>query len=145
LGEVRLPRQLVSHNSTMRQAIGAIRRNEQTRGFLLDVMRETVNVGRARGVTLAKDYADMRVEFCDVLPAEMTASIYQDLVPGNRLELPRLTGSVLELVEQMGISVSRNRAAADILALTKRQRPQLGMNRGRVVVRKPAFLTALCA
>jgi 2-dehydropantoate 2-reductase len=86
----------------MRQPIGAIRRNEQTRGFLLDVMRETVNVGRARGATLAANYADKQLEFCDTLPADMTASMYQDLLRGNRLELPRLSGSVAELGEQMG-------------------------------------------
>jgi 2-dehydropantoate 2-reductase len=108
---------LSATTATMRQPIGAIRRNEQTRGFLLDVMRETVNVGRARGVTLAKDYADKRLEFCDTLPAEMTASMYQDLLRGNRLELPWLSGSVAELGEQMGIPVPRNRAVTDILAL----------------------------
>lgn len=107
---------LSATTATMRQPIGAIRSNEQTRGFLLDVMRETVNVGRARGVTLAKDYADKRLEFCDTLPAEMTASMYQDLLRGNRLELPWLSGSVAELGEQMGIPVPHNRAVTDILA-----------------------------
>ena len=108
---------LSATTATMRQPIGAIRRNEQTRGFLLDVMCETVNVGRACGVPLAKDYADKRLEFCDTLPAEMTASMYQDLLRGNRLELPRLSGSVAELGEQMGIPVPRNRAVTDIRAL----------------------------
>ncbi|QNI34729.1 2-dehydropantoate 2-reductase [Alloacidobacterium dinghuense] len=108
---------LSATTATMRQPIGAIRTNEQTRGFLLDVMRETVNVGRARGVTLAKDYADQQLEFCDTLPAEMTASMYQDLLRGNRLELPWLSASVAELGEKMGIPVPRNRAVTDILAL----------------------------
>jgi 2-dehydropantoate 2-reductase len=108
---------LSATTATIRQPISAIRSNPQTRGFLLDVMRETVNVGRARGVTLAADYADRRLEFCDTLPAEMTASMYQDLLRGNRLELPWLSGSVAELGEQMGIAVPRNRAVSDILAL----------------------------
>jgi 2-dehydropantoate 2-reductase len=80
-------------------------------------MRETVNVGRARGVALPEDYADKRLEFCDTLPAEMTASMYQDLLRGNRLELPWLSGSVADLGEQLGIAVPRNRAVTDILAL----------------------------
>jgi len=108
---------LSATTATIRQSIGVIRSNAQTRGFLLDVMRETVNVGRASGVTLAADYADRRLEFCDTLPAEMTASMYQDLHRGNRLELPWLSGSVAELGEQMGIAVPRNRAVSDILAL----------------------------
>ena len=108
---------LSATTATIRQPIGAIRSNAQTRGFLLDVMRETVIVGRSRGVALAADYADKRIEFCDTLPAEMTASMYQDLLRGNRLELPWLSGSVVELGEQMGIPVPRNRAVSDILAL----------------------------
>jgi 2-dehydropantoate 2-reductase len=108
---------LSATTATIRQPIGVIRSNAQTRGFLLDVMRETVNVGRASGITLAADYADRRLEFCDTLPAEMTASMYQDLHRGNRLELPWLSGAVAELGEQMGIAVPRNRAVSDILAL----------------------------
>jgi 2-dehydropantoate 2-reductase len=108
---------LSATTATIRQPIGAIRSNAQTRGFLRDVMRETVIVGRSRGVALAADYADKRIEFCDTLPAEMTASMYQDLHRGNRLELPWLSGAVAELGEQMGIAVPRNRAVSDILAL----------------------------
>jgi 2-dehydropantoate 2-reductase len=108
---------LSATTATIRQPIGVIRSNAQTRGFLLDVMRETVIVGRSRGVALAADYADKRIEFCDTLPAEMTASMYQDLHRGNRLELPWLSGAVAELGEQMGIAAPRNRAVSDILAL----------------------------
>jgi 2-dehydropantoate 2-reductase len=90
---------LSATTATIRQPIGAIRSNAQTRAFLLDGMRETVSVGRARGVALPEDHADKRSEFCDTLPAEMTASMYQDLLRGNRLELPWLSGSVAELGE----------------------------------------------
>jgi 2-dehydropantoate 2-reductase len=108
---------LSATTATIRQPIGAIRSNAQTRGFLLELMREAVNIGRARGVALSENYADERLEFCDTLPAEMTASMYQDLLRGNRLELPWLSGSVAELGEQMRIPVPRNRAVTDILAL----------------------------
>jgi 2-dehydropantoate 2-reductase len=109
---------LSATTTTIRQPIGAIRSNAQTRGFLLDLMmRETVNVGPARGVVVPENYADKRLEFCDSLPAEMTASMYQDLLRGNRLELPWLSGSVAQLGEQMRIPVPRNKAVTDILAL----------------------------
>jgi 2-dehydropantoate 2-reductase len=108
---------LSAATATIRQPIGAIRSNAQARGFLLDLMRETVNVGRARGVALPENYADKRLEFCDTLPAEMTTSMYQDLLRGNRLELPWLSGSVAEMGEEMRIPVPRNRAVTDILAL----------------------------
>jgi ketopantoate reductase len=47
---------LSATTATIRQPIGVIRTNPQTRGFLLDVMRETVNVGRSRGVALPEDH-----------------------------------------------------------------------------------------
>jgi len=103
--------------TTMRQPIGPIRRHANTRAFLLDVMRETVTVGRARGVALPEDFAETRLAFCDTLPAEMMASMYHDLTRGNRLELPWLSGAVVEFGRQLGIPVSCNRAIADILAL----------------------------
>jgi len=46
------------------------------------------------------------------------ASMLQDLLRGNRLELPWLSGAVAEQGRQMGIPVPRNRAVADILALS---------------------------
>jgi len=47
--------------TTIRKPIGPIRENEQTRAFLLDVMREVVAVGRAHGVDLPGDYAEVRL------------------------------------------------------------------------------------
>ena len=78
----------------MRQPIGAIKSNPQTRRFLLDVMRETVTGGRARRVALPEDYAEMRFECCDTSPAEMTASMLQDLLRRNRRSYP---GSAAQL------------------------------------------------
>lgn len=108
---------LSATTTAMRQPIGAIRGNAQARNFLLGVMREAVNVGRARGVVLPEDYVEQRLEFCETLPSEMTASMYQDLLRGNRLELPWLSGAVAQLGEQTGVPVSLNRAVTDILAL----------------------------
>jgi 2-dehydropantoate 2-reductase len=108
---------LSATTTVMRQPIGAIRSNAQARNFLLGVMLEAVNVGRARGVALPEDYAEQRLAFCDTLPAEMTASMYQDLLRGNRLELPWLSGAVAQLGEQTSVPVPLNRAVTDILAL----------------------------
>jgi 2-dehydropantoate 2-reductase len=103
--------------ATMRQPIGVIRANEHARGFLLDVMRETVNVGRAVGVELAEDFADNRLAFCDTLPAGMVASMYQDLVRGNRLELPWLSGAVVDIGQQTKVPTPCNRGIVDILSV----------------------------
>jgi 2-dehydropantoate 2-reductase len=103
--------------ASMRSSIGPIRANPQARGFLLDVMRETVAVGRAMGVPLAEDFAEQRLAFIDNLPPQMTASMQGDLARGNRLELPWLSGAVVELGGKLGVATPLNRAVCDILAL----------------------------
>jgi 2-dehydropantoate 2-reductase len=101
--------------TAMRQPIGVIRENKQTRSFLLDLMREVVEVGRAKGIQLAIDYAQDRLAFCDTLPATMTSSMHHDLDHGNRLELPWLSGGVVTLSNTLGVATPLNRAVSDIL------------------------------
>jgi len=103
--------------TTMRKSLGPIRSNPQTRAFFLDVMREVVAVGRAHGVALPEDYADVRMKFAEELPADMTASMHHDLEKGNRLEVRWLSGGVVELGKAKGVPTPLNRAIADILAL----------------------------
>jgi 2-dehydropantoate 2-reductase len=103
--------------ASMRAPIGPIRANSQARGFLLDVVREAVTVGRAMGVALPADYADQRMTFIDTLPERMTASMEGDLARGNRLELPWLSGAVVELGVSLGVPTPLNRAIRDVLAL----------------------------
>ena len=101
----------------IRTPIGPIRSNAQTRAFLLDVMREVVAVGRAKGVALAPDYAEKRLAFCDTVPAAMTSSMAVDLERGNRLEVPWLSGGVVKLGAALSTPAPLNRAISDILAL----------------------------
>lgn len=103
--------------ASMRSPIGPIRANRQARGFLLDVVREAVTVGRAIGVGLPADYAEQRMAFIDTLPAEMTASMQGDLARRNRLELPWLSGAVVELGARLGVPTPLNRAIRDVLAI----------------------------
>jgi len=103
--------------TTMRQTIGPIRSNPQTRAFLHDVMREVVAVGRAHGVALPEDYAQVRLQLADDVAPEMTSSMHHDLQRGNRLEVRWLAGGVVELGQAKGIATPLNRAIADILAL----------------------------
>jgi 2-dehydropantoate 2-reductase len=108
---------LSATSTTMRQTIGPIRSNPQTRAFLLDVMREVVAVGRAHGVRLAEDYAEARLTFCDGLPSEMTSSMHSDLERGSCLEVQWLSGGVVELGKAVNVQTPLNRAVSDILAL----------------------------
>jgi 2-dehydropantoate 2-reductase len=108
---------LSATTTTMRMPIGPIRSNPQTRAFLLEVMRETVAVGRAHGVALPEDYAENRIAFADGLPADMTSSMHHDLDRGNPLEVNWLSGGVVQLGRAKGVPAPANRAVCDILAL----------------------------
>ena len=103
--------------ASMRSTLGPIRANPQTRDFLRDVIGEVVAVGRALGIPLAENFAEQRMAMIEALPPQMTASMQGDLARGNRLEVPWLSGAVVEMGKQVGVSTPLNRAVFDILAL----------------------------
>ncbi len=110
--------------ATIRKTLGPIRDNLQTRLFLRDVMAEVVAVGRAEGVALPENYADVRLAMTDTLLPEMTSSLHNDLERGNRLEVPWLAGAVVARGQALGVATPLNRAIADILALHANGRAQ---------------------
>jgi 2-dehydropantoate 2-reductase len=78
-------------------------------------MREVVAVGRAKGVPLRPDFAEDRLAFCDTIPAAMTSSMQVDLERGNRLELPWLSGAVVDFGAQLGVPTPANAAIVEAL------------------------------
>ena len=108
---------LSGSTTTMRSTIGPIRDHPQTRAFLHELMKETVAVGRAHGVDLAQDYSDQRLAFVDTMSADMTSSMHHDLNGGKPLEVPWLSGGVVQLGLEVGVPTPANRAVWDILAL----------------------------
>lgn len=103
--------------SATRKTIGPVRANPRTRALLLQIMKETVAVGRAQGVNLPEDFAEKRLAFVDSLPAEMTSSMHNDLEAGKRLELDWLSGGVVELGKAANVPTPMNGAVSAILAL----------------------------
>lgn len=95
--------------------IGPIRDDERQRAMLREAMLEVVEVGRARGVGLAEDFADDRVAFCDTLPATMTSSMASDLARGHRLELPWLSGAVVDMGAVLGVPTPVNASIVEAL------------------------------
>jgi 2-dehydropantoate 2-reductase len=100
-----------------RRSIGPIRSHQRSRAFLREIMREVVDVGRARGISLDQSFADDRLAFIDTLPDGMIASMYTDLQRGNRLEMPWLSGKVVELGAQMNVPTPANGFVTDALSL----------------------------
>jgi 2-dehydropantoate 2-reductase len=102
--------------SKFRLPIGPIREDSEKRAMLLESMREVVTVGRAKGVPLRLDFAEDRLAFCDTLPAAMTSSMEVDLERGKRMELPWLSGTVVQLGAQFGVPTPANTAIVAELA-----------------------------
>ena len=98
---------LLSSNAGMmalaRQPIGALRDDPDMRPIFLAAYREVVAVGLAKGVALPADAVEKVVDFTNHAPAAMKASMALDLERGNRLEVPWLSGKVVELGRQYGI------------------------------------------
>jgi 2-dehydropantoate 2-reductase len=101
--------------SKFRTPIGPIRESPEKRAMLFETMREVVAVGRAKGVALRPDFAEDRLAFCDTIPAKMTSSMQVDLERGNRLELPWLSGAVVDLGAQLGVPTPANTAIVEAL------------------------------
>lgn len=87
-----------------RQPIGAIRDDPDLRAVLEAAMREADAVGRARGVALSEGFVDRQLAFADGLPAEMRSSMLNDLLAGNRLEAPWLSGAVARMAKEAGLA-----------------------------------------
>lgn len=107
---------LSATTSGVRRPVGVVRANETSRALLLDVMREVVAVGRARGVDLAPDFPENRLAFIDTLPAAMTSSMHGDLERGSRLEVDWLSGGVVRMGADLGVPTPLNRAIVALLA-----------------------------
>jgi 2-dehydropantoate 2-reductase len=94
--------------SVARQPIGVLRTDDDLRATLEAAMREAWAVGRAQGVALADDFIVQLMRFTDGLPAEMKSSMLNDLVAGNRLEAPWLSGAVARMAAAAGIPAPVN-------------------------------------
>jgi 2-dehydropantoate 2-reductase len=60
-------------------------------------------VGRAKGVALPDNAIETVLSLTDHLPPHQKPSMALDLERGNRLELPWLSGKVVELGKKLGV------------------------------------------
>ena len=86
-----------------RQPIGKLRDDPDMRPIFMAAYREVVAVALAKDVALPADAVEKVVEFTNHAPAAMKASMAVDLERGNRLEVPWLSGKIVELGKQHGI------------------------------------------
>ena len=92
-----------------RTTMGPILADPDTRRMFINIMRETLKVGQAKGVALDDGYIAQRMEFADKsVPANMKASMANDLDRGNRLELDWLAGTVSRLGKELNVPTPVN-------------------------------------
>ena len=91
-----------------RQPIGVIRGDPDLRACFESAMREAWAVGRSRAIAIADEFVAQQMVFADGLPAEMKSSMLNDLVAGNRLEAPWLSGAVARMAKEAGTAAPVN-------------------------------------
>ena len=95
-------------NALTRVPLGKYRDDPDLFALLEASLRETVAVGLAECVRLAPDTADKSISMIRAMPPYHMTSMGNDLLCGNRLELPWFAGKVVELGRRHGIATPVN-------------------------------------
>ena len=95
-------------NALTRLPLGKWREDPDLVNLYEAALRETVEVGRAERVRLPPDSAEKAVAMMRSMPPHHTTSMGNDLLRGNRLELPWFAGKVVELGRRHGIPIPVN-------------------------------------
>jgi len=96
-------------NALTRLPLGKWREYPDLADLYEAALRETVAVGLAEGVGLPSDSAGKTLAMMRSMPPHHTTSMGNDLLRGNRLELPWFAGKVVELGHRHGIPTPVNR------------------------------------
>lgn len=99
---------LANINALTRLPLGQYRADPDLWALVEGGLRETVAVGRAEGVALDPDIAEETLATFRAMPAHHMTAMCNDLLRGNRLELPWFAGKVVELGRRHGIPTPVN-------------------------------------
>jgi 2-dehydropantoate 2-reductase len=94
---------LSSVNSLTRAPLGIYREDPELWALCEGTLHETIAVGHAEGVKLPDDAFDKIVAQLRSMPPYHMTSMCNDLLRGNRIELPWFAGKVVELGRKHGI------------------------------------------
>ena len=99
---------LANVNALTRLPLGKYRADPDTWRLVEASLRETESVGRAEGVALPADAFEHGLATIRSMPDHHMTSMGNDLLRGNRLELPWFAGKVAELGRRHGIPTPAN-------------------------------------
>jgi 2-dehydropantoate 2-reductase len=86
-----------------RLPVGKLRDDPDMAPWFTTAYEEVAAVGRAAGVALPADAVDKTLNFNRNAPPQLMPSMAVDLLRGNRIELPWLSGKVVELGRKLGV------------------------------------------
>jgi len=86
-----------------RLPVGKLRDDPDIAPWFTTAYEEVAAVGRAAGVALPADAVDKTLNFNRNAPPQLMPSMAVDLLRGNRIELPWLSGKVVELGRKLGV------------------------------------------
>ena len=86
-----------------RTPIGLLRDDPDIAPLFARAAAEVTALGRAKGIKLPDDIAEKLTGFTRSAPPAMMASMAHDLIRGNRIELPWLSGKVVSLGRELGV------------------------------------------
>jgi 2-dehydropantoate 2-reductase len=95
-------------NALTRLPLGKWRDDPDLFALYEAALRETISVGLAEGVRLPSDSVERTLAQMRSMPPHHTTSMGNDLIRGNRLELPWFAGKVVELGRRHGIKTPVN-------------------------------------
>jgi 2-dehydropantoate 2-reductase len=95
-------------NALTRLPLGKWREDSDLLALYETALQETVAVGRAEGVRLPPESDEKARTTMWSMPPYLMTSLATDLLRGNRLELPWLTGKVVELGRRYGVPTPVN-------------------------------------
>ena len=98
-----------------RSTMGVLRSDPELLAMLVAACKETIAVGRARGVALPDRLMDEILQMVHTLPHHAKASMLEDLERGRRLELPWLSGAVVRLGAAAGVPTPIHTFIATVL------------------------------
>jgi 2-dehydropantoate 2-reductase len=87
-----------------RSPIGVLRDDPDILPLFARAAAEVAAVGRAKGIRIPEDAAETVMGFVRGAPPAMMASMAHDLIRGNRIELPWLSGKVVALGKELGVA-----------------------------------------
>jgi 2-dehydropantoate 2-reductase len=97
---------LASNASIMaltRLPVGKLRDDPDIAPWFATAYEEVASVGRAAGVVLPADAVEKTLTFNRNAPPQLMPSMAVDLLRGNRIELPWLSGKVVEIGRKLGV------------------------------------------